>query len=133
MISAVRFVAASLLIAALGLLFGGTMLAPGGKRLALKAGSFFSRSSAAADVADGLPSDAGLLRLASLKLPVACMPLTHRPLSAEHAAQLAAALSNGSLDALHCCTECHHAGLKQPQIATVAAISQQNCQACHRG
>jgi hypothetical protein len=132
--SASRIIAAALLLAALGLLIGQRVLSPRAwQQLAIVPASFLSSAPAAADPAEGMPGEKGLLTLASLKLPPACMPLTHRPLSPEHAAQLLSALSNGSLDALHCCTECHHAGVKDSRIAKVAAISQQNCQACHRG
>lgn len=83
---------------------------------------------------EGLPTEAGLLSLASLKLPAACLPLTHRPLSTEHAAQLALELMDGSLDKLRCCTECHHAGAaKSPQPASITKVALQNCQTCHRG
>jgi hypothetical protein len=80
-----------------------------------------------------MPDGEGLLKLASLKLPTHCLPLSHRALSADHAGQIAAALASGSLDALHCCTECHRAGLAQPANPRLIAAVQQNCQACHRG
>jgi hypothetical protein len=73
------------------------------------------------------------LTLASLKLPVACLPLSHRPISVEQSAEIAAAIANGSLEGLRCCTECHRAGLAQPKAAQLVAVAQQNCQACHRG
>lgn len=124
-ISASRFIAAALLLAAIGLVVGQRALSPQGWReLAI---------TPAADPAEGLPSEKGLLTLTALKLPPTCMPVAHRPLSAEHAAEIVAALSSGSLEKLHCCTECHHAGLKEGQLAKVVAAVQQNCQACHRG
>jgi hypothetical protein len=129
-ISAGRFIAMSLLIALVGLIIGTSAIAPARRH---DATSKLLVATADHDLADGMPSEKGLLTLAALKLPVSCMPLTHRPLSAEHAAEVAAALSNGTLDALHCCTECHHAGAAQPRITHIAAIAQQNCQACHRG
>jgi len=81
----------------------------------------------------GVPTDRGLLTLASLKLPQACLPDSHRPLSAEDAAAIAKALQAGSLDKLRCCTECHHAGATQSSSPRLIAIADQNCQLCHRG
>jgi len=133
-LSASRFIAAALILAALGLLIGQQVsLRRGWQQLALMSSNFLSSAPVAADPAEGMPSEKGLLTLAALKLPPSCMPLTHRPISAEHAAQIMAALSNGSLDGLHCCTECHHGGRQETHIARLAAISLQNCQACHRG
>jgi hypothetical protein len=137
--SAVRYIAASLLVGFLLVLIYGIAIAPGGgRRIALLPEGFLAPRSAAAELADGAPSEKGLLTLASLKLPAACLPPTHRPISAEHAAEIVAALASGSMESLHCCTECHHAGQaqtasRQPQGAQLAAISQRNCQACHRG
>jgi hypothetical protein len=129
----VRLLAASLLIFALGAIIFGIAAAPNGpRRLAMPQG-LFSKSFGPTEIADGLPTEKGLLTLASLKLPAACVPLTHRPLSAEHAAEIAAALANGSLGSLHCCTECHHAGLPRTGAAPLAALTRANCQACHRG
>jgi hypothetical protein len=92
---------------------------------------------------DGVPSDRGLLTLAGLRLPATCVPLTARPASLEQAAELALAMAGGSVDRLHCCTECHHAaghpvsgratqGETAP-TAKLAAASHRSCQACHRG
>jgi hypothetical protein len=132
-ISAARLIAASLLIAALGLLLGGMFSSRGLQRLTLLPEKLLP-APAAANVADPAPDATGLLTLASLNLPVTCVSLGHRPISADHAAEIAAAIASGSLEGLLCCTECHRAGLSQPKKATqlVAAV-QQNCQACHRG
>jgi hypothetical protein len=73
-----------------------------------------------------------LVKLASLKLPATCLPLTHRPASAAQAAEIALAVADGSLDALHCCTECHHAGAQRVNAVQFVAASQQACRACHR-
>jgi hypothetical protein len=138
-LSAVRFIAASLLVGFLLVLIYGIASAPGGGcRIALLPEGFLDRRGVATELADGSPSEKGLLTLASQKLPTACLPLTHRPISADHAAEIVAALASGSMESLHCCTECHHAGQgqtasRQPQVAQLAAISQRNCQACHRG
>jgi hypothetical protein len=123
-LSAGRLIAASLLIAGLGFWFGGAFSSP----------SLVSPQPAIQSAAEGVPSAQGLLKLASLKLPAACgIPLTHQPLSLDHAAEIATGLANGSLDALHCCTECHYAGAKQGSAVHLAAVTQRNCQVCHRG
>lgn len=96
------------------------------------------------EIPSGIPSEPGLLTLASLNLPAACLPLTHRPLSQEHAAQIALSLLDGSLEKLRCCTECHHAGQqptdnerdtasKKKPTPALASVAAQNCQTCHRG
>jgi hypothetical protein len=85
---------------------------------------------------DGVPGATGLLTLANLKLPSDCLPLTHRPLSRDQAAELALAIYDGSLAGLACCTECHHAGQTRSgavRSSAVARTTQQQCQACHRG
>ena len=87
----------------------------------------------AADVKSGVPTAKDLVALASLKLPEACLPVSHRPLSANDAAEIAAAIDGGSLAKLRCCTECHHAGVSQPSSSRLIAIAEQNCQVCHRG
>jgi len=127
--SAGRFIALSLLIALLGLIIGTSAFAPA---LQKDATSKLFVATADRNPVDGVPSEKGLLTLASLKLPASCIPLTHQALTPERAAEVAAALNSGTLDALRCCTECHHAGANQPRITQIAAITQQNCQACHR-
>jgi len=122
-LSAGRLIAASLLIAGLGFWFGGALSSP----------ILVSPQPSIQAAAEGVPSASGLLKLASLKLPAACIPLTHQALSVDHAAQIATDLANGSLDALHCCTECHYAGAKQASTTHLAAVAQRNCQVCHRG
>jgi hypothetical protein len=132
-ISAIRFIAASLLLAGLGLLIGGTMLSPHGLVHLARLPGTLAPAPVPESVADGLTDAKGLLTLASLKLPTACLPLSHRPISAEQAAEIASAIANGSLEGLRCCTECHRAGLSHPKAPQLVAIAQQNCQTCHRG
>ena len=133
----VRLIAATLIVAGLTTwLWGLAADTNKGRPSAFLPAFLTERPLAAAAPADGLPTDVGLLTLASLRLPAACLPVTHRPLSQEHSAELALAIVHGSLDKLLCCTECHHAGQANPEIphsADLIAISQRNCQACHRG
>lgn len=83
---------------------------------------------------EGVPGERSLLTLASLQLPAACLPLTHRATTAAEAAQIAEALASGSLDALRCCTACHHAGQSPgPNAARFVAMTADSCRACHRG
>jgi hypothetical protein len=132
-LGAVRLIATSLILVLIGALLYGIVTGPGdGQKGNLS--SFLSRRDARPmATADGFPSEQGLLTLASLKLPATCLPLTHRPLSPEHAAEIASALANGSLGKLHCCTECHHAGAAQFKQVHLALTVERNCQACHRG
>jgi hypothetical protein len=133
-----RPLAASIAGLAIGLLLAGAMLLPSSP-FAVKSeqSQFASRRSAASH--DYLPTDDGLLTLASLRLPASCLPITHRAISPEHAAELAAALSDGSLASLRCCTDCHHASARpvssdtQLIAANHIAHFQQSCQVCHRG
>jgi hypothetical protein len=120
-LSSGRLIAASLLIAAMGLWFGGSFSVPT---------HVASRSQPAAE---GVPSAHGLLTLASLKLPATCLPPTYQARTLAQANQIADSLASGSFDALHCCTECHHAGGNQAKTGNLAAVSQKNCQICHRG
>ena len=63
-----------------------------------------------------VPEAHGLLHLASLRLPEACLtPATTR--EAAHSQQ--------------CCTRCHHAGDYLP-AARIVAFSQSTCTACHK-
>jgi hypothetical protein len=133
-IHALRLSAASVLVAALSLLVYCAMMfsRPGATPL-LPRSSLAMLSPMSGGLPDGTPDQPGLIRLASLRLPAACLPSGHRKLLAEGPAELAAALASGSLDALHCCTECHRAGLAPRATAQVAAIAMESCQACHRG
>jgi hypothetical protein len=133
-INALRLLAASVLVAALSLLvYGATMFPRPGAPVFQPRSSLAMLSPMSGGLPDGTPDQAGLIRLASLRLPAACLPADHRKLLAEGPAELAAALASGSLDALHCCTECHRAGLAPRAAAQVAAIAMESCQACHRG
>ena len=49
------------------------------------------------------------------------------------AAQFAAALASGSMEALRCCTECHRAGQSAVRGGQLVALAKESCQACHRG
>ncbi len=127
-----RVIAASLLVFALGALLFAMAWSPNqkstsGTHFQFSGASDFSRGS------HNIPMASGLLTLASLKLPAACVPDSHRPLSAEDAAQIARALGDGTLAKLRCCTECHHAGATQPASSRLIEIAEQNCQVCHRG
>jgi hypothetical protein len=129
---AMRVIAASLLVFALGALLFAIAWAPNRNLSAGNQGAIITPS-ISEHASHGVPSAKGLLTLAALKLPQACMPDSHRPLSAQDAAEIARALEAGSLDKLRCCTECHHAGAVQPASPRLIAIAEQNCQLCHRG
>jgi hypothetical protein len=101
--------------------------------LAIVPQRLFSATENFNELGDVMPTEKGLLTLASLNLPTACLPLTHRPVSADQASEIAAAISNGTFGSLHCCTECHHAGLPSESVNHLAALGKANCQACHRG
>jgi hypothetical protein len=131
-ISAVRFIAASLLIAALGLLFGGTLFSLGTRDQEKSPHLFIVERNIPGDIFEGIPTKNGLLSLASLKLPAVCIPLSHQPRSPTHASELASALNSGDFAALQCCTNCHRAGLPQTEAKDLVAITQQACTACHR-
>ena len=122
-LSSGRLIAASLLIAGIGFWFGGSFSVP----------TYVASRTSTQPAAEGIPSAHGLLTLASLKLPATCLPPTYQARTLAQATQIADSLASGSLDALHCCTECHHAGGNQAKTGTLAAASQKNCQICHRG
>lgn len=128
-VSAVRLIAASLLVAALGTLIYSFATAPASNDRGVSFAMLRSASPPA-----HLPDGPGLMRLAALKLPARCMPVSYQTLTAEQAGALAAQMSLGSQEALRCCTECHHASTA-PQSAesNLVAIAAQNCSACHRG
>jgi hypothetical protein len=131
-VRAMRVIAASLLVFALGALLFAIAWAPN-RNLTVGNHGAIGTPTIADHAPHGVPTAKGLLTLASLKLPQACLPDSHRPLSAEAAAEIARALEAGSLDKLHCCTECHHAGATQSSSSRLIAIADQNCQLCHRG
>ncbi len=62
------------------------------------------------------PTEHGLLHLASLQLPEACLSST---VAFQEAAMF------------HCCTRCHHGGDMLPAVRLVA-FTQQSCVACHK-
>jgi hypothetical protein len=129
-VSAIRLIAASILVAALGILLYGVSISPSFVRQSPKSPGAVTVQPR---VARYLPSEEGLLTLVSLNLPDACLPPTHRPLFTEDAVMLLAAIEDGSLDALRCCTECHSAKDAQFSNNQVVTTAQQNCQICHRG
>jgi len=139
MLSGIRMIAASLILAALGLVFGSNILVPAagepGKRPLLQAAHLVT--SPLPDVTPGpsnrLPTAQGLLTLASLKLPNNCLPYSHRPISSEEAVEIADAISTAALGSLRCCTDCHRSGSNQSSGPRLVASLQQSCQACHRG
>ena len=122
-VNIVRVIAAAILCSALGLLGVAMLSSDDRNELAVAQPS---------PQPDGIPASKDLLRLAALKLPAACLPLTYQPLSAEHASQIAAALADGSYASLRCCTECHRAGEELGTSRNLAFVTQQACQACHR-
>jgi hypothetical protein len=131
--SAVRFIAASLIVAVVTILAARAMLSSRGSPVLAGLGSGLFSNKVDEPLSDGLPSADALLTLASLKLPAACLPLTHRPSSPRHAAELADALATGTLDALRCCTECHRAGASHGERSRLIAAAEQSCRGCHRG
>jgi len=132
-VSFIRLIAASLILAALGLLFGGTVFSPRTIERPNEPTVQVEADHRASGPADGIPTAQGLLTLASFKLPHTCVPFSHRPVSAVEAAQIASAISDSSLNGLRCCTECHHAGANPANPTRFVASIQQSCQACHRG
>jgi hypothetical protein len=127
-----RVIAASLLVFALGALLFAMAWAPN-RSLTVSSHDGFAVTNTVSHDSRGMPTAKGLLTLAALKLPEACIPHSHRPLSAADAAQIARALDEGALAKLRCCTECHHAGAAQAASSRLIAIAEQNCQVCHRG
>jgi hypothetical protein len=73
------------------------------------------------------------MSLAALRLPVVCLPASHRPVSLDDAEVISAALASGTQEALRCCTECHHAGGDTATSARMIATTQESCRACHHG
>jgi hypothetical protein len=135
-LSGLRLVAASLLVASIGGLLYGVSMSPRSRWPVAQAGnSQQALAPLAASPFDPLrqPDEQGLLHLAAFHLPARCLPASHRPVSAEQAAELLAAMADGSLAALHCCTECHRAGLAPLGDGRLVATIQSSCQLCHRG
>jgi len=117
----VRLVAASILIAALGTLLAGIISGP--KREVRNA----LAASAAADEPHQ-PSAEGVLLLASLKLPVVCLPGMPSP-----TADAAGGDDSRAAVALKhvCCTRCHASGKSVPLTVAALGTLQQSCTACH--
>jgi hypothetical protein len=132
MVSAMRLIAASLIIAALGLVLGSNLFAPRVVQPMPGANASASTAERPISAEEGVPTAKGLLTLESLKLPNSCLPSSHRAISSAEAEQIAASMHGGSLDGLKCCTECHHAGGGRASGPRLVAAAQQACQACHR-
>lgn len=120
---AVRLVAASVLLAALGTLIAG-VFRPGedGRQIRVAKHPLVLSGS-------HQPTAEGLLHLASLKLPAGCLP--GMPTKDESAASEPSghAVASGHV----CCTRCHAAGKEGAVLTqrTVAAL-EQSCTACHQ-
>jgi hypothetical protein len=126
LLSAVRLIAATVLISALGTLLWG---------LAMSAKNGDARSTAVttADRNADRPTvrldDRGLLLLASLNMPGVCFP--RAALVIEESGQPAAEAVALATEHLQCCTLCHHQHHERaPGILAVAAL-QRSCVACH--
>ena len=133
-VNVARAAAASILVAAIGiLLYNLSMSGPTGSWAKVRGGFQSVPLAAVTKLAATQPDEQGLLTLASFQLPARCLPLSHRPLTSDKAAEIAAAIADGSLEALRCCSECHHSGLNQQSSSRLVAVLQQNCQLCHRG
>ena len=112
LLSFARFTAALVLLCALGSLFWGVV-------------STANRTAASRERVPARLDQAGLLTLASLKLPAECFPRE--------------SLGGGNLpsagtviqDALRCCTECHNAAHPQRAALGTVATMQRSCVACH--
>ena len=117
----VRLVAASILIAALGTLVAGVFTGP--KREVRS-----SLATAAAADEPHQPSAEGVLLLASLKLPVVCLPGMPSPTTDAGGRE-----ESRTLVALKhvCCTRCHAAGKSVPLSVAAIGTMQQSCTACH--
>lgn len=133
-VGAVRMIAATLLLAALGTLIYGFAISP----TTNDRGAGFAGLLGSEPEPKYLPDGPGLLTLASLNLPTRCLPASYQHLSADQAAALATAMAMGSDEALRCCTECHTA-VKSPATRSqslkpsLVAVAAQSCSACHRG
>jgi hypothetical protein len=133
-VGAVRLIAATLLLAALGTLIYGFAISPTSTDGVAALGGMLGSE----PPAKYLPDGPGLVTLASLKLPTRCLPASYQHISADQAAALATAMALGSDEALRCCTECHSAmksarARSQPVKPQLVAAAAQSCSACHRG
>jgi len=128
-VSAIRLIAASLLMAALGVLaYGYAVSPPANQRDSRFGGLLGSRVPPA-----HLPDGPALISLASLKLPARCLPAKYEALTADQAQVLAAAMASGTEEALRCCTECHAAAKPLAASTNLVAALAQHCVLCHRG
>jgi hypothetical protein len=120
-LSALRFTAAAVLLAALGTLLSGVFwqIKPGERQLAIVPPSVR---------AGHQPTAEGLLHLASLKLPQICLPGMPTPVVDADSSPIGPVIGAAHV----CCTRCHAAGKEGAVLTqrTVAAL-QQSCVACH--
>jgi hypothetical protein len=133
MLAAVRWIAASLLLASAGVLAGAMYVAPG---LAPSVASLPRNAEQPAfdePFMNGVPTAQSLMRLTALRLPLVCLPASHHPVSLADADVISAALASGTQEALRCCTECHHAGAASTASTRMIATTQESCRACHHG
>ena len=133
LIGIARAAAASILVMAIGLLLYGFSMSSHSNGTMVRVRGGFEPLPKMADAAEvnGLPTARGLLTLASLRLPASCKSVVQQPLSREQASALAAELADGTLEALHCCNECHIPKSAISHSPRMFAVLQQNCRLCH--
>jgi hypothetical protein len=129
LLNAARFLAAGVLIAALGTLVLGLAMSPGPQANAVAPSGGEPDRLPAASYASQDP----LITLAALRLPASCFPLQHSSLTVQDAAALTEAMAAGGEHGLRCCTECHNARQPQPPESRLIATTRDSCIACHRG
>jgi hypothetical protein len=118
-LSALRFTAAAMLLAALGTLLTGVYWPQRGERRLVIRPSFSGEHQ---------PTAEGLLHLASLQLPVGCVPGMPRARSEAGTNPLRSAISAAHV----CCTRCHAAGKEGAVLTQRSVVAlQQSCVACH--
>lgn len=125
-LSAVRLIAATVLISALGTLVWGLAttsrdVASRGESLVL-APAIGSRPAVRID-------DQGLLTLASFQMPAGCFP---RELLVMASRSGSPASSQAVIDSVQCCTLCHRAGNPDSPGTSAVAVVQKSCVACHQ-
>ncbi|MEX2173379.1 MAG: hypothetical protein WD872_03395 [Pirellulaceae bacterium] len=126
---AVRLVAASLLVAALGTMLWSVagVVQQRGSGSPLLAGVL---SSPPAAKTSARLDDRGLMTLASLDLPANCFPGNAlRPTAPR--GRFPAGMSALNELWIRCCTECHHSAQSQRPSLHVVAAMQRSCVACH--
>ncbi|HUE70532.1 MAG TPA: hypothetical protein VMP01_06545 [Pirellulaceae bacterium] len=117
-LSALRFTAAAMLLAALATLLTGVFWPQHGERRMVIRPSFSGKHQ---------PNAEGLLHLASLKLPEGCLPGMQTAMSEGGANPLRSAIGAAHV----CCTRCHAAGKEGVLTQRTVVALQQSCVACH--